>query len=50
MDTRDPNLLVCRDSAGQVTRPPSLCTASAPNAAVANDENLYTQEMSIPTP
>jgi hypothetical protein len=50
MDTRDPNLLVCRDSAGQVTRPPSLCTASAPNAAVANDENIYTQGVSIPTP
>jgi hypothetical protein len=50
MDTRDPNLLVCRDSAGRVTLPPSLCTASADNAEVANDENAYTRTMGIPTP
>jgi hypothetical protein len=50
MDTRDPNLLVCRDSAGQVTLPPSLCTASAPNAAVANDQNAYTRSPAIPLP
>jgi hypothetical protein len=49
-DTRDPNLFVCRDSAGQVTLPPSLCTASAPNAAVANDQNSYTRSMPIPLP
>jgi hypothetical protein len=50
MDTRDPNLFVCRDSAGQVTLPPDLCTASAPNAAVANDQNLYTRSLAIPLP
>ena len=49
-DTRDPNLLVCRDSAGEVTLPPSLCTASAPNADVANDQNSYTRSLAIPTP
>jgi hypothetical protein len=49
-DTRDPNLLVCRDSAGEVTLPPSLCTASAPNADVANDQNSYTRSLPIPTP
>jgi hypothetical protein len=48
MDTRDPNLLACRDSAGNVTQPPSVCTAAAPNAAQANDQNLYTQSLSIP--
>jgi hypothetical protein len=49
-DTRDPNLLVCRDSAGEVTLPPSLCTTSAPNAAVANDQNAYTRRLAIPLP
>jgi hypothetical protein len=49
-DTRDPNLFVCRDSAGEVTLPPSLCTASAPNAAVANDQNSYMRSMPIPLP
>jgi hypothetical protein len=48
MDTRDPDLFVCRDSAGNVTLPPSVCTASAPNAAVANDENVYTEALPIP--
>ena len=50
MDTRDPNLLVCRDSAGEVTLPPALCTASAPNANVANDQNAYTRSLAIPVP
>jgi hypothetical protein len=48
MDTRDPNLLVCRDSAGNVTQPPSVCTAAAPNAAQANDQNVYTESLDIP--
>ncbi len=48
MDTRDPDLFVCRDSAGIVTQPPTVCTAAAPNAALANDENIYTQSLAIP--
>jgi hypothetical protein len=48
MDTRDPDLFVCRDSAGNVTQPPSVCTASAPNAALANDQNVYTDTVNIP--
>ena len=48
MDTRDPDLFVCRDSAGNVTQPPSVCTASAPNAAQANDQNVYTDSLNIP--
>jgi hypothetical protein len=48
MDTRDPDLFVCRDSAGIVTQPPSVCTAAAPNAALANDQNVYTQPVAIP--
>ena len=50
MDTRDPDLFVCRDSAGNVTLPPSVCTASATNAAVANDQNVYTRGLTIPLP
>jgi hypothetical protein len=50
MDTRDPNLFVCRDSGGRVTQPLGLCTASAPNADVANDQNVYTRSLPIPTP
>jgi hypothetical protein len=49
MDTRDPDLFTCRDSAGNVTQPPSVCTAAADNAAQANDENVYTQALDIPT-
>ena len=50
MDTRDPDLFVCRDSAGRVTLPPSVCTASAEQAAVANDQNVYTRGLTIPLP
>ena len=50
MDTRDPELFVCRDSAGNITLPPDVCTAGAPNAAVANDQNVYTDSVSIPLP
>jgi hypothetical protein len=50
MDTRDPNLFVCRDSAGQVVQPPRVCTAGAPNAALANDQNVYTRSLPVPTP
>src|SRR4051794_18871758 len=48
MDTRDPDLFVCRDSAGKVTQPPGVCTASATNAAQANDQNVYTDALNIP--
>ena len=48
MDTRDPDLFVCRDSAGNVSQPPGVCTASAPNAAQANDQNVYTDALNIP--
>jgi hypothetical protein len=50
MDTRDPELFTCRDSAGQVIAPPRRCTAAAPNAPVANDQNIYTASVPIPTP
>ena len=50
MDTRDPELFACRDTTGHVTLPPSVCTAAADNAAVANDENTYTRTMAVPEP
>ncbi|MEO8687627.1 MAG: exo-alpha-sialidase [Solirubrobacteraceae bacterium] len=50
MDTRDPDLFVCRDSAGKVTQPPSVCTAGADQAAVANDQNVYTRGLALPLP
>ena len=49
MDTRDPNLEACRDAAGNVTVPPAACTYGADNAQQANDENVYTQSLDIPT-
>ena len=50
MDTRDPELFACRDSAGEVTLPPRRCTARAASGAVANDQNIYTASVAIPTP
>jgi hypothetical protein len=50
MDTRDPELFACRDSAGRVTMPPDVCTASAEQADVANDQNVYTRRMQLPLP
>ena len=50
MDTRDVELFVCRDSAGNVTQPPAVCTAAATNAGVANDQNVYTRSIAVPLP
>jgi hypothetical protein len=49
MDTRDPNLEACQDASGNVTTPPSVCTYDADNAPIANDQNVYTQAVEIPT-
>jgi hypothetical protein len=50
MDTRDVGLIACRDSAGNVTLPPRVCTATAANASVANDQNIYTRSLGVPLP
>jgi hypothetical protein len=50
MDTRDVELFACRDSAGNVTLPPEVCTAGATNAAVANEQNVYTRSLAVPLP
>jgi hypothetical protein len=46
-DTRTPELFLCPGT-GAVGSPPQLCTASAPNAAVANDEELRTANIPVP--
>jgi hypothetical protein len=50
MDTRDAALFVCLDGDGNVKLPPALCTQEADNAAVANEQNIYTRSMAIPLP
>ena len=50
MDTRDAALFVCRDADGILTLPPAVCTQSADNADVANDQNIYTRSLAIPLP
>ncbi|HEX3761930.1 MAG TPA: sialidase family protein [Kofleriaceae bacterium] len=47
-DTRDPSVFMCQDASGKVTLPPSLCLASAPNARLANDQNIYTAGLGVP--
>jgi hypothetical protein len=50
MDTRDAALFACRDGDGNVTLPPTVCTQSADNADVANEQNIYTRSLPIPLP
>jgi len=47
MDTRNPELFLCPGT-GAVGSPPQLCTASASNAAVANDQELRTANIPVP--
>jgi hypothetical protein len=46
-DTRAVNEFLCPGT-GTPARPPRVCTASAPNAAVANDADAYIQGVRIP--
>ena len=46
----DAELFVCRDSAGNVTQPPEVCTRAGENADVANDQNMYTRTLPVPLP
>jgi hypothetical protein len=45
-DTRAPELFLCPGT-GAVGVPPKVCTASAPNAAVANDQDVYTASIRV---
>jgi hypothetical protein len=48
-DTRNPALFACRNAAGQVTAPPSLCMGSGGNADIANDQDIYTAALAVPS-
>jgi hypothetical protein len=48
MDTRTPELFLCPGT-GTTGSAPQLCTASAPNAAVANDQEIRTAILDVPT-
>jgi hypothetical protein len=48
-DTRNLDVFICRDAADKVTLPPSLCLGSASNARVANDQDIYTAALGVPT-
>lgn len=47
-DTRNLDVFICRDASGKVILPPSLCLASAPNAHLANDQDIYTAGLGVP--
>jgi hypothetical protein len=47
MDTRDVDLFACSASGGG---PPNVCTGTATNASVANDQDIFTARMTIPIP
>jgi hypothetical protein len=44
MDTRDPDLFICPN-----TSPPALCTGTASNASVANDQDIFTAALPVPS-
>ena len=48
MDTRDPELFLCPGT-GTTTSPPAVCTAAAPNASVANDQDIFTAALPVPS-
>lgn len=47
MDTRNPELFICRGTA-TTTTPPSICTASS-NGTVLNDQDIYTASLPVPS-
>jgi len=47
-DTRDPDLFVCTDSAGNVTLPPSVCGGTTLGTTL-NDQNAYTAALAVPS-
>jgi hypothetical protein len=48
-DTRAPDLFLCPGT-GAPGVPPAVCTAAAPNAALANDQDIYTDSTEVPSP
>jgi len=52
MDTRDPDLFVCPGSgapANQTGQPPAICAGSASNASIANDQDIFTANLPVPS-
>jgi hypothetical protein len=45
-DTRDPELFLCPGT-GLVGAPPEVCTGSAPNAPLANDQDAFTTKVAL---
>jgi len=43
MDTRDPDLFICPGSS-----PPAICSGTADNASVANDQDIFTAGTQVP--
>jgi hypothetical protein len=49
MDTRNPGSFLCPGS-GTATTAPQVCTATvAPSGVVANDQDIYTASMPVPS-
>lgn len=48
MDTRNPDLFLCPGT-GTTTTPPATCQASAGNASIANDQDIFTRGVNVPT-
>jgi hypothetical protein len=48
-DTRNPELFLCAGS-GTSTKPPMICTRTATNATIANDQNIFTMSVHVPSP
>jgi hypothetical protein len=46
-DTRNPELILCPDT-GTPTAPPAVCTTTAPNASIANDQDGFTTVLHVP--
>lgn len=47
MDTRGPDLFLCPGT-GAPGVPPALCTATEPNGRMANDQDVFTQGVTVP--
>ncbi|TME20970.1 MAG: hypothetical protein E6I68_12045 [Chloroflexi bacterium] len=47
-DTRDLDLFVCVDSAGNATLPPSVCGGTTLGTTL-NDQNIYTAALAVPS-
>jgi len=48
-DTRNPDVFLCPGSATGPGNPPRLCTAIEPNGLRANDQEMFTDSVRIPT-